>query len=112
MYTEHLLSSEIPPNEIEEELPFVPDVLPPIELDKTRNERVIKNRDLPIKETPEKVELEIEPEVQKSPEVRVANTPDVNLPAKTPERRYPSRIRKPPIRLGLEPSADSQPSTP
>ena len=102
VHIEHLLSSEIPPKEIAEELPVIPDVLPPVELEKTRDERVIENRDLPSKENPEKVELEIESEVQKSPEVREAKTPDENLPAKTPERRYPARIRRPPKRLGLE----------
>ena len=96
------LSSEIPPKEIAEELPVIPVVLPPAELEKTRDERVIENRDLPSKETPGKVELQIETEVLKSPEVIVAKTPDVNLPAKTPERRYPARIRRPPKRLGLE----------
>ena len=63
-------------------------MLPLVELEKTSDEKVIENRDLPSKETPEKIELEIESEVQKSPELRVAKTPDVNLPAKTPERRY------------------------
>ena len=77
-------------------------MLPPVELEKTRDERVIENRDLPSKGNPEKVELEIESEVQKSPEVRETKTPDENLPAKTPERRYPARIRRPPKRLGLE----------
>lgn len=102
VHIEHLLSSEIPPKEIAEELPVIPEVLPPIEVEKTQDERVIEHRDLPSKETPETVELQIDPEVQKSTEVRVAKSPDVNLPAKTPERRYPGRIRRPPKRLGFE----------
>eukprot|EP00112_Aurelia_sp_Birch-Aquarium-sp1_P007391 Seg1804.5 transcript_id=Seg1804.5/GoldUCD/mRNA.D3Y31 product="putative protein K02A2.6" protein_id=Seg1804.5/GoldUCD/D3Y31 len=103
VHIEHLLSSEIPPKEIAEELPVIPDVLPPIELEKTHDERVIEHRDFSSKETSEKAELQIEPEVQKSTEVRVEKTPEVNLSsAKTPERRYPARIRRPPKRLGLE----------
>ena len=96
VHIEHLLSSAIPPKETTEELPVIPDVLPPIELEKTGDEKVVEDSDLPSKETPEKEELQIESEVQKSPEVRVAKTPDVSLPAKTPERRYPTRIRRPP----------------
>ena len=96
VHIEHLLSSAIPPKEITEELPVIPDVLPPFELEKTGDEKVVEDRDLPSKETPEKEELQRESEVQKSPEVRVAKTPDVSLPARIPERRYPTRIRRPP----------------
>ena len=89
VHIEHLFSSEIPPKEIAEELPLIPDVLPPIVLEKTCDERVIENRDLPGKETSEKVQLQIESAVQKSHEV--AETPEVNLPAKTPDVKLPSK---------------------
>lgn len=102
MHIEHILNGAIPPKEIAEELTATPDVLPTIELEKTCDERVVEDKDLPSKETPEKVELQIESKVQKSPEGKVAKTPDVNLPGKTPERRYSVRIRRPPKRLGLE----------
>eukprot|EP00795_Rhopilema_esculentum_P012576 gene12576-3275_t len=77
------------------------DVLPPIELEKTCDETVIEDKDLPNKKTPEKEELQIESEVQKFPEVRVSKTPDVSLPAKSPERCYPTRFRRPPRYLDL-----------
>ena len=43
VHIKHLLSNEIPPKEIAEELPVIPDVLPPVELEKTRDEGVIEN---------------------------------------------------------------------
>eukprot|EP00795_Rhopilema_esculentum_P009037 gene9037-16680_t len=102
VHIEHLSSSVIPPKETTEELPVIPDVLPSIELEKKCDGTVIEDKDLPNKKTPEKEELQIESEVQKSPEIRVAKTPDVSLPAKTPERRYPTRFRRPPSKiLGL-----------
>ena len=99
-----ILSSAVPPKEITEELPVIPNVLPSTDSEKTFDKRVVKDRDLPIKETPEKEELQIESEVQKTSDVSLRpKTPDVSLPAripyvslpeKTPERRYPSRIRR------------------
>eukprot|EP00795_Rhopilema_esculentum_P011272 gene11272-21465_t len=75
--------------------PYHPaNVLPSIELEKTCNERVAEDKDLPSKKSPEKEDLQIESEVQKFPEVKVAKSPDVSFPAKTPERRYPARIRR------------------
>ena len=59
VHIEHLLSNAIPPKEITEELPFIPNVLLLTGLEKTFDKRVIKDRDLPIKETPDKEELQI-----------------------------------------------------
>eukprot|EP00795_Rhopilema_esculentum_P011239 gene11239-21428_t len=100
--------SVIPPKETTEELPVIPDVLPPIELEKTFDETVIEDKDFPNKKTPEKEELQIESEAQKTPDVSLrAKTSDVSLPAKTPERRYPARIRRPPRYLDLDFFRDS-----
>ena len=106
VHIEHLLSSAVPPKEITEELPVIPNVLPPTDLEKTIDKSVVIDRNLLIKETPEKEELQIESDIQKTPDVSLppktpdvslpAKIPDVSLPAKTPERRYLSSIRRPP----------------
>ena len=64
--------------------------------EKAFDKRVLKDRDLPIKETLEKEELQIESEFQRTPDVSLppknpnvslpAKTPGVSLAAKTPER--------------------------
>ena len=54
VHIEHRLSIAIPPKETTKELPVIPDVLPPIELEKTGDEKVVEEIDLPSKEIPEK----------------------------------------------------------
>ena len=67
------------------------------------DERVFEHSDLPRRDSSEKVALQMETEVQKSTEARAEKTPEVNSPLeKTPERRYPARIRRPPNRHELE----------